>query len=56
LAIRVVVADATISAAKLGLQISIRRPATAQSMLARIRHAIEADDSVTQLAGLTAHP
>jgi hypothetical protein len=55
LAIRVVVSDATITAATLGQLISIRRPATAQSMLARIRHAMEADDSGTQLAGLTAY-
>ncbi len=55
-AIRHVVGDTAMTCATLQSLLSIRRVATARSMLRRIRQAVLAGDSETQLAGLAAYP
>jgi transposase-like protein len=55
-AIRYVVADTAMTCVTLSRLVSIRRAATAQSMLRRIRQAVMADDAEAQLAGLSAYP
>ena len=55
-AIRYVVADTAMTSVTLSRLVSIRRAATAQSMLRRIRQAVMADDAEAQLAGLSAYP
>jgi hypothetical protein len=55
-AIRYVTADMSMTATKLQRLISVRRPATAQSMLRRIRDGIKHNDPLTQLAGLSQYP
>jgi hypothetical protein len=55
-AIRYTVADTAMTGATLHSLLSIRRVATARSMLGRIRQAVLADNPETQLAGLSAYP
>jgi transposase-like protein len=55
-AIRYVAGDTTMSCATLKSIVSIRRAATARSMLRRIRQAVLADNPESQLAGLAAYP
>ena len=55
-AIRHVVGDTAMTCAALQSLLSIRRVATARSMLRRIRQAVLAGDPETQLAGLAAYP
>jgi transposase-like protein len=55
-AIRYVAGDTAMNSVTLSRLVSIRRAATAQSMLRRIRQAVLADNPESQLAGLSAYP
>ena len=53
-AIQVAIQEPTVAAAELARRADIRRPATAQSVLNRIRAALAAKDADRQLIGLPA--